>query len=407
MKNKILKLFIVSIFSFAIITSCVDDDTINVKGSVDAEIISIIPTEAKPNYTITISGHGFNDAKEVFFNNIQVLDYDIIDDSTIRLSVPNGAPIGDALITLVYNDNARVTSSFTVLVSEPPMISNYANIQDANNILFEGANFFDLTVTLDNEEVTPDVTGDETELSFEVPLSIKNGLSGTLKIANLDGFLNFKYVSVGDKIYFFQEGSYNEILIEDWDGNGLGAAWDGPFSGVTADAGVYSGGNFGSYLRMTSSGQSWGGGYQFVNTNYGLPEGVPGKDFYLLADVKYNNTVATGFYIIVQLDDTIEPQVIYYGSDLPNYTANPGNLFWSTIPIASANATGDWQTIAWGQTTGFGPRYRNHSDKIAELYPQNALRPEDSDNFVTFKIQVPNDGLVDVELDNVRVIYLN
>lgn len=404
MNNRYLTLLIVFIFSLTTLTSCEDKDDINIKGSVDAAISSVTPSEAKPNYPITLSGNGFSNLKEVFFNNTQVLDFALVDDNTINLSVPNGTPVGDALITLVYSDNARVSATFNVLVSEPPTVTSYANVQDANNISFEGINFFDLTITLNGEEVTPNVNSNQTQLSFMPPSGVKNKLSGTLKISNLDGFENFKYVYTGDKIYFFKEGSYSTSVIEDWDGNGVGATWDGPHSGVTTDAGVKSSGPTGSYLKMTSSGESWGGGYEFGGVSYGLPEGVRGKNFYVLADMKFNNTSATGVYMIIQLEGA-DPQVIFYGDDLPEYTANP--MFWSSIPIDPENATGEWQTIAWSQYYDFGPRYRNHADKTAADYPQNELRPEDSDNLATFKIQVPNDGLVDVDIDNVRIVYFN
>lgn len=407
MKHIFSKLTIVFILTCITIVSCNDKDEINVQTSVDAQISSVTPEQAKPNYPITVNGNGFNELKEVFFNNTQITEYDLIDDSTIDLFVPNGAQVGEALVTLVYDNNARVASNFTVLVSEPPFVTNFENLQNESSILFEGANFFDLTVTLNNDPLTAIVNDSETTLSFVFPESLKNSLSGTLKIANLDGFLNFEYITVGDKLYFFKEDTYTELVIEDWDGNGLGAEWTGPHSGVTSDAGIYTDGMFGSYLRMTSSGESWGGGYEFSATNYGIPTGVSGKNIFIVADMKFNNPDATGVYIVIQLDDTVNPQVIYYGDDLPEYTANPGNIFWGSIAIDPEDATGEWQTIAWSQYHDFGPRYRNQADKTAALHPENELRPEDSDNLVAFKIQVPSDGLVDVDIDNVRVIYLD
>lgn len=401
MNTKFLKLLIVFIFTLVTFTNCTDEDTINEKGRVDAEISAVTPAEQKPNKPITITGNGFTDLVELYFNNTQVTNYELVDDSTINLDVPNSAPVGDAVITIVYPKNARVASTFTVLLSLPPIITGYENVQDVNAILIEGTNFVDLTITVDGESVTPVVTN--SELTFDFPESLKNGLSGTLTVTNLDGFVNFDYISVGDKIYLFQEDSYKTQLIEDWDGNGIGASWGGPSGGVTADAGIKTGGAFGSYLKMTSSGESWGGGNEFNGTNYGLPEGVSGRNFYLVADVKYNNTDSTGMYMILQLDASTDPQIIYYGSDFPEYSAQP--MFWGTIGIGSDNATGEWQTVAWSQYYDFGPRYRSSPENIAALHPENELRADDSNDITTLKIQVPNDGLTDVDVDNIRIIY--
>ncbi len=405
MNTKIFKLLIVFIFTLVTFYNCTDEDTINEKGSTDAVISTISPTEQKPNKPITITGSGFSGLLELYLNNTQVTDFDMVDDSTINLNVPNNTPVGDALITIIYPKNARVTFPLTILLSEPPIISAYENVQDVNDLLIEGTNFFDLTVTLDGEAVTPAVTDGQTKLSFDFPESHKNGLAGTLNITNPDGFVDFTYISVGDKLYLFQEDTYSEQLLEDWDGNGVGGSWTGPSNGATDASGVQAGGPTGSYLKMVSNGTEWGAGNEFNGTNYGLPDGVSGRNFYLVADIKYNNPDSTGAYMIVQLDDSTDPQIIFYGDDLPEFSAQP--MFWSTISIGAENATGSWQTVAWSQYHDFGPRYRSHDDKTAALYPQNELRPEDSDAITTLKFQIANDGVTDVDVDNIRIIYFD
>lgn len=174
MKNHIKKLFnFFAAIALIIVSSCETDDA--------AQVVSVAKVSPEVQYMgdpATLEGQGLDRVKYVFVGNLDAkFTYS---EGIITFIVPERAVAGTNVITLVMEDNYRVTSTIDVLVKPIPTVTTITPSAAAagQNVTLVGTNLnFNTTVKVGDVNATV-VSATDTRIVFTVP-TITNSTRNT------------------------------------------------------------------------------------------------------------------------------------------------------------------------------------------------------------------------------------
>ncbi|MDX8339600.1 carbohydrate binding domain-containing protein [Draconibacterium sp. IB214405] len=180
------KYLIISIMAVAVLTTgCQDED--DIFGSVTITGISV--ESAFINDPVSIDGTNFNLINFVFVGERQA-EF-TLDGNTVTFNVPEGAKVGQSVITLVMNDNYRETIDFEVLLRPVPVIQSLSSnaVASGEELVIQGLSL--------NSEYSPEVMiGDvvatinsatPTSLTVVVPAGLPANELAEIEITTIHG----------------------------------------------------------------------------------------------------------------------------------------------------------------------------------------------------------------------------
>lgn len=184
MKNNIKKLLnLFAIIAFLMALSCENDDA----SSNSVTVSKVTPEVQYIQDTATLEGTGLDQVKYVFVGN-----YDApftISEGVISFVIPAGVKPGTNPITLVMDNNYRVTSSINVLVKPIPTLATITPSAAAagENVTLYGTNLNN-SPTIKVGGVTATVVSvTDTKLVFTVPVVSNNTISSTVVVTTTFG----------------------------------------------------------------------------------------------------------------------------------------------------------------------------------------------------------------------------
>lgn len=287
-----------------LLTSCNKDEVVT------ATITSVSPAEAYPRNTITVSGTNLDQVQFVFLGKNGV-EFEL-QDGKIVFDVPQNQVDGDHDITLALAGNVRAKGKLKVLPSADPIFVTWSKkaAKVGESVTIEGgslANVESVTIGGVEAQVTANTAN---SVTFTVPAGVPDK-RGKVKVVT----------AAGEREAEFTFYVAKEILVTDFDGNGLGT-WGGIGGAVdTEKSGVKSSNPnpySGNFFKMVMSSGGWGGSQIEVPAGFGLT--ASRDDVMLVAEVNTNGTT-------------------------PDYRFNVATAgdakFWSNY----RGATTGWQTI--------------------------------------------------------------
>lgn len=184
MKNNLKKLFNVFIAIAIIIThSCNTDD----ESASKVTVAKVSPETQFMTDPATIEGSGLNNVKYVFVGKFDARF--TLNDGIITFIVPASAPVGPNVITLVMEDNYRVTSTIDVKIKPIPTVSTITPSAAAagENVSIYGTNLnFNTTVKVGTVDATV-VSATDTQVVFRVPTIPNNTRSTPVTVTTTFG----------------------------------------------------------------------------------------------------------------------------------------------------------------------------------------------------------------------------
>jgi hypothetical protein len=184
MKNIIKKLLnLFAIIAFLMALSCENDDA----SSDSVTVAKVTPEVQYIQDTATLEGTGLDQVKYVFVGN-----YDApftISEGVISFVIPAGVKPGTNPITLVMDDNYRVTSSINVLVKPIPTLAIITPSAAAagENVILYGTNLNNSPTIKVGGVAATVVSVTDTKLVFTVPTVSNNTISSTVVVTTTFG----------------------------------------------------------------------------------------------------------------------------------------------------------------------------------------------------------------------------
>ena len=290
---------------FLLLTGCESDDD-----PIMATISSVSPTEEFPRGTITLEGSNFEHVQYVFLRKMAVEFTQ--EGSTITFQIPEGTVDGEAEITLILPAGVRERATVTVLPSADPIFTSFSKraAKTGEDVTITGGSLDGAeSVTVGGVEATIK-SSTSNSLTFTVPAGVPDK-RGKVKV------LTNKGENTSDFTFYIGK----EILVTDFDGNGLGT-WGGIGGAVDAEKSGVKSSNpnpiSGDFFKMLGTTGGWGGSQIVVDNGFGLT--APRDKISLVVDVNTNGTT-------------------------PNYRFNVAEAsdakFWSSYQ----GATNGWETL--------------------------------------------------------------
>ena len=177
------------------------------------EVVTFTPDFGPVSTLITVEGNNFDELISLDFNDGVTADYNpsFGTNTALLFRVPVDAPLGDNMITMTTPSG---TTSFPFRVTlEAPSIFNFSP-QSANEgaiVSITGKNFFEPLEVLFFDSIPGNIIfASEDSIAVEVPANVQRGRL----IVNANGG------AATTPEFFF---STNELLVNDFDGNGIRA----------------------------------------------------------------------------------------------------------------------------------------------------------------------------------------
>jgi len=183
MKNNIKKLLnLFAVIAFFTAVSCDDDNS-----SPNVTVTKVNPGVQYIQDSATLEGTELDQVKYVFVGNIDAPF--TLNGGVITFVVPAGVKPGTNPITLVVDNDMRVTSSIDVLVKPVPTLTtiNPSAAAAGENVTVYGANLNNSpTVTVGGVAATV-VSADDSKVVFTVPAVANNKVSSTVEVTTKFG----------------------------------------------------------------------------------------------------------------------------------------------------------------------------------------------------------------------------
>ncbi|SHF95329.1 IPT/TIG domain-containing protein [Flavobacterium fluvii] len=183
MKNNIKRLSkLFAVIAFFMALSCENDDS-----SPSVTITKVNPAVQYIQSTATLEGTGLDQVKYVFVGNFDAPF--TVSEGVISFTIPAGVTPGTNNITLVVDNNYRVTSSIDVLVKPIPTISTITPSAAAagQNVTINGTNLNNNPVIKVAGVNATVVSATATKLVFTVPTVTNNTISSTVALTTTFG----------------------------------------------------------------------------------------------------------------------------------------------------------------------------------------------------------------------------
>lgn len=184
MKNNIKKLLnLFAIIAFLMALSCENDDS----ASNSVTVTTVNPKVQYIQDTATLEGTGLDQVKYVFIGN-----YDApftISEGVISFVIPAGVKPGTNPITLVIDNNYRVTSSIDVLIKPIPTLATITPSAAAagENVTIYGTNLNNNPTIKVGGVAGTVVSATDTKLVFTVPTVTNNTVSSSVEVTTTFG----------------------------------------------------------------------------------------------------------------------------------------------------------------------------------------------------------------------------
>ncbi len=222
-------------------------------------VVEYSPKSGFEGTLITVKGMNFESITGIFFNDGVAADFNpsFGTDSVLLFRVPEEAPLGENDI-LIETDSEQTTIPFRVTL-EPPQVKDFApkSANEGEVISIIGENFFEPLEVLFFDSIPGKILySQEDSLSVEVPPGVEKG---RVKVKANGGF------SFTAEVFF----STTEVLINDFDGNGLRSETEKWLfygnldeSGTSAVHNTFPNPIMGNFLKIkgTDPGTVWVGG---------------------------------------------------------------------------------------------------------------------------------------------------
>lgn len=260
---------------FLLFTACENDDN-----PVGATISSVSPMEEFPRGTITLEGTNFEHVQYVFLRK-KAVEF-TREGSSITFQIPQGTVDGEAEVTLILPAGVRERTTITVLPSADPIFTSFSKraAKTGEDVTITGGSLDGAeSVTIGGVEATIKSSASNS-LTFTVPAGVPDQRGTVTVITN-------KGENTSDFTFFIGK----EILVTDFDGNGLGT-WGGIGGAVDAEASGVKSSNpspiSGDFFKMVGTTGGWGGSQIVVDNGFGLT--APRDKISLVVDVNTNGT---------------------------------------------------------------------------------------------------------------------
>ena len=174
-------------------------------------VVEFSPQSGFEGTLITVKGMNFESITGIFFDGGVAADFNpsFGTDSVLLFRVPETAPLGENNI-VIETDSEQASFPFRVTL-EPPQVIDFSpkSANDGDVVSIIGENFFEPLEVLFFDSIPGKILhSQEDSLSVEVPQGVKKG---RVKVKANGGF------SFTAEVFF----STTEILVNDFDGNGL------------------------------------------------------------------------------------------------------------------------------------------------------------------------------------------
>lgn len=179
---KIIVKFLMTLAIFMVV-SCENSDSL----SDQVSITEVKPLVQYQGDDVTIAGNGLDKVNYVFIGNFDApFSYE---SGAITFKVPNGAPAGTNIVTLVIGDKVRVTSELKVLVKPIPTISVITPSAAAagENVTIYGTNLNNNPSIKVSGVAATVVSSTDTKLVFTVPVVANNKVASPVVLTTTFG----------------------------------------------------------------------------------------------------------------------------------------------------------------------------------------------------------------------------
>ena len=267
-------LFFAACFTM-LLTACEKEDE-----AIVATINSVSPAEEYPRGTISLEGSNFEHVKYLFVGE-KAVDY-TLEGNTITFAIPDGMVAGEKQLTLILPEGSRTKGVVTVLPSADPIFENFSSkaARVGEEVTITGGSLDGAElVSIGGVEatITANTAG---SLTFTVPEGVPDK-KGELRVVT----------NKGEKTADFTFYVGREVLVTDFDGNGMGE-WGNIGGAVNAEASGVKSANpepiDGKFFKMVGSTGGWGGSQIVVGGGFGLK--APRDNVMLVVDVNTNGT---------------------------------------------------------------------------------------------------------------------
>jgi len=184
MKKNIIKLLsISSLMIFFMFLGCENNDSL----SDSVAIKSITPTDPYQGDVATLKGSGLENVNYVF---VGLFDAAFTYNSgVISFKVPNAAPAGKNVVTMVVGDKTRITSEITVQIKPIPTIAVISPSAAApgENVTITGTNLNNSTTIKVGGVAATVISATATKIVFTVPVVSNNTVASSIALTTTFG----------------------------------------------------------------------------------------------------------------------------------------------------------------------------------------------------------------------------